>query len=246
VLLGEALTRIHATDAPANTGAMPPDIDQKLIAQRIKSSEEGYLDPQSVQVLLDAAGIPRVKEGVARDEASLFKLAHSTGFPLAMKVVGPIHKSDVGGVVLGIDTDVELMEQFERLSKIDGCTGVLIQPMFEGTEIFAGAKYEPGFGHLVLCGIGGIYVEVLRDMASGLAPLSISESQRMIGSLRGIKMLEGMRGQPGINLDAYADILIRLSWVLKKNPEIVEMDLNPIMGREEELAVVDARIRISK
>jgi acetyltransferase len=89
-------------------------------------------------------------------------------------------------------------------------------------------------------------VEVLRDMASGLAPLSLSEAQRMIGSLRGIKMLEGMRGQRGINLEAFADILLRLSWVLEKNPEIVEMDLNPIMGREKELAVVDARVRISK
>jgi len=246
VLLGEALTRIYASAAPAKKESMPSDIDLELIAETLKASGDGYLDPEAIQIILDAAGIPRVSEGVATDDASLFALAHSTGFPLAMKVVGPIHKSDVGGVALGVDTDVELMEQFERMCKIEGCRGVLIQPMFEGMEIFAGAKYEPGFGHLVLCGIGGIYVEVLRDMASGLAPLSHPEAQDMIGSLRGIKMLEGMRGQQGINLAAYADILVRLSWVLKHHPEIAEMDLNPIMGREKELAVVDARVRISK
>jgi len=246
VLLGEALTRIYAADTPATKEAIPADIDLELIAQKLETAEEGYLQPETIQGILDAAGIPRISEGVAIDEASLFTLAHSMGFPLAMKVVGPVHKSDVGGVALGIDSDVDLMEQFERLGKIEGCTGILIQPMFEGIEVFAGATYEPGYGHLVLCGIGGIYVEVLRDMASGLAPLTLSEAHKMIGSLRGINMLKGMRGQPGINLDAYADILVRLSWVLKYHPEIVEMDLNPIMGREEQLAVVDARVRVSK
>ena len=118
--------------------------------------------------------------------------------------------------------------------------------MLEGMEVFAGASYEPGFGHLLMCGIGGIYVEVLRDMASGLAPLSKAEAMRMISSLRGFKMLEGMRGQKGIKLGAFADILVSLSWVLLNNAEIAELDLNPIMGREDHLAVVDARIRIEK
>ena len=99
---------------------------------------------------------------------------------------------------------------------------------------------------MVLCGIGGIYVEVMRDVASGLAPLSTTEANSMINSLRGYKMLEGMRGQKGINIGAYADILVRLSVVLSNNVEIAEMDLNPIMGREDQLAVVDARIRIDK
>ncbi len=246
VQLGEALTRIYGTEAPAKTEPIPAEIDLKAIRLLIDGAEEGYLEPGVIQSILDAAGISRVTEGVATDEASLFALAHSIGFPLAMKVVGPVHKSDVGGVALGIDTDVDLMEQFERMSMIDGTTGVLIQPMFEGIEIFAGAKYEPGFGHMVLCGIGGIYVEVMRDVASGLAPLSTAEANSMINSLRGYKMLEGMRGQKGINIGAYADILVRLSVVLSNNVEIAEMDLNPIMGREDQLAVVDARIRIDK
>ncbi len=246
VQLGEALTRIYGTEAPAKNEAIPSDMDMEVIRQKLEGLEDGYLEPAVIQAILDAAGIPRVSEGVATDESSLFALAHSTGFPLAMKVVGPVHKSDVGGVALGIDTDVELMEQFERMGKIEGCTGVLIQPMFEGIEIFAGAKYEPGFGQLVLCGIGGIYVEVLGDMANGLAPLTAEEATRMIRSLRGFRMLEGMRGQQGISLEVFGDILVRLSWVLKQHPEIAELDLNPIMGREDQLAVVDARIRVMK
>lgn len=246
VQLGGALTRIYGTESPARSEAMPSGMDLKAIRKIIEGAREGYLDPPVIQSILDAAGIPRVSEGVATDEASLFSLAHSTGFPLAMKVVGPVHKSDVGGVALGIDNDVELMEHFEGMRLIEGFEGVLIQPMLEGMEVFAGASYEPGFGHLLLCGIGGIYVEVMKDMASGLAPLSGAEAMSMISSLRGYKMLEGMRGQKGINLGAFADILVSLSWVLLNNTEIAELDLNPIMGREDHLAVVDARIRIEK
>jgi acetyltransferase len=163
-----------------------------------------------------------------------------------MKVVGPIHKSDVGGVALGIDNDIDLMEHFKRMLKIEGATGVLLQPMLDGIELFIGAKYEPGFGHIILCGIGGIYVEVIRDMASGLVPLSRAEASRMIRSLKGFKMLEGMRGQAGINISAFEEILLRLSTVLSHNTHIAELDLNPLMGRGDQLVVVDSRIRIEK
>lgn len=244
VQFGEALTRIYGTEAPAKSDALPPGMDLKAIGKQLEEAKDGYLEPGAIQTILDAAGILRVSEGVATDEASLFAMAHSTGFPLVMKVVGPVHKSDVGGVALGIDTDVELMEQFKRMCLIEGSTGVLIQPMLEGIEVFAGAKYEPGFGHLVLCGIGGIYVEVMKDMATGLAPISRKEADNMISSLRGFKMLEGIRGQKGIKLEAYAEILVRLSVLLQNNTEIAELDLNPIMGRGDHLAVVDARIRV--
>ena len=99
-----------------------------------------------------------MSEEIASDDASLDRLAHQTGFPLVMKVVGPVHKSDVGGVFLGIDNDVDLMEYFQTMLKIEGATGVLLQPMLDGIEIFIGAVYEPGFGHIILCGLGGIYV----------------------------------------------------------------------------------------
>jgi len=118
--------------------------------------------------------------------------------------------------------------------------------LLDGIELFAGAKYEPTFGHVILCGIGGIYVEVMKDLASGLAPLSMSEAEHMIRSLKGYKMLEGFRGQQGINIQSYAEVLVRLSTVLRHSTEIAELDLNPIMGKGDQLLVVDARIRIEK
>jgi acetyltransferase len=165
---------------------------------------------------------------------------------VVLKVVGPVHKSDVGGVVLGIEKEDELHRHFDSLMQIEGAEGVLVQPMLQGMELFAGASYEPTFGHVVLCGLGGIFVEVLKDVASGLAPLSATEARQMIGSLKAHKMMTGYRGQEGINTEGYADILVRLSSLLRHCTEIAELDLNPIMGRGDELVVVDARIRIQK
>ncbi len=246
VQLGEALTLVHGTDPPTEVTSPPEGIDLESIRKLINQSEEGYLSPSAIQKILDAAGISRVTERIANDEASLDQLAHQTGFPLVMKVVGPVHKSDVGGVALGIDNDIDLMEHFQRMLKIDGATGVLLQPMLEGLELFVGAIYEPGFGHVILCGLGGIYVEVMKDMASGLVPLSRTEAGRMIRSLKSFKMLEGMRGQEGINIAAFEDVLIRLSVVLDHFESIAELDLNPLMGRGDQLHVVDSRIRIER
>jgi acetyltransferase len=246
VQLGTALTQVYGTSAPAGKARAPDGMDLAAIQSVIDGSEDGYLSPEKIQAIWDAAGIPRVAEKIATDLTSLDRCAHETGFPLVMKVVGPVHKSDVGGVVLGIDNDIDLMEHFDRMMRIEGATGVLLQPMLKGVEVFAGAIHEPGFGHIVLCGLGGIYVEVLQDMASGLAPLSGAEAGQMIRSLKGYKILEGMRGQAGINLDAYEDILVRLSMVLSQHEQIAELDLNPLMGHGDQVLVVDSRIRIEK
>ena len=246
VQLGSALTRVYGTEAPAEEASVPEGMDLDSIGKMIDACKEGYIPPDKIQRILDAAGIPRVAEVVANDETSLDRFAHKTGFPLVMKVVGPVHKSDVGGVALGIDNHIDLMEHFESMMQIKGATGVLLQPMLEGIELFVGAKFEPGFGHTVLCGLGGIYVEVLGDVANGLAPLSGEEAGRMIRSLKGYKMLEGMRGRPGINIAAFEEILVRLSMLLHHNERIAELDLNPLMGRGDQLVVVDSRIRIQK
>lgn len=246
VLLGEALTRIFNTEAPAGSKPDPEGIDIKAIRQIIDTADEGYLPPEAIQQILDAGGIPRVNEGVALDESSLYKTSRKAGYPLVMKVVGPVHKSDVGGVALGIDNDIDLMDHFRRMKMIEGFKGVLLQPMLEGLELFVGATYEPTFGHVVLCGMGGIYVEVMRDFAYGLAPLSMAEASYMIHSLKGYKMLKGVRGQEGIDIHAFEEIIVRLSTILRVATEIVELDLNPIMGKGDQLVVVDARIRIAK
>jgi acetyltransferase len=246
VLLGLALTRIRNTALPAGSKPYLEGIDIKSIRNIIDAADNGYLPPLRVQQFLDAAGISRAKEAETQDEKTLASLAAEIGYPLVMKVVGPVHKSDVGGVALGIDNDADLKETFIRLMKIGGARGVLLQPMLSGIELFAGARYEPSYGHVVMCGMGGIYVEVMKDVAFGLAPLSMTESCQMIRSLKGIKMLEGYRGQEGVDIEAYADLMVRLSGALRYATEVAELDLNPILGKGDQLYVVDARIRIEK
>ena len=106
------------------------------------------------------------------------------GFPVVAKVVGPVHKSDVGGVVLNIKSEQHLALEFDRMMQILDARAIMVQPMLKGTELFVGAKYEEKFGHVVLCGLGGIFVEVLKDVSSGLAPLSYEEAYSMIHILR--------------------------------------------------------------
>jgi acetyltransferase len=130
--------------------------------------------------------------------------------------------------------------------QIDEAKGVLLQPMLDGIELFLGARYEPLFGHVVLCGLGGILVEVLHDVAAGLAPLTMKESHHMIGSLKGSQILDGVRGQEGISKEAFAGMMVRLSSMLEFTREIAEMDLNPILGKGSRVVAVDARIRIQK
>jgi acyl-CoA synthetase (NDP forming) len=246
VLLGEALTRVHNTAPPAGSKPYLEGVDIQALRRVIDGSGDGYLPQAAVQQFLDAAGIPKVSENIATDEVSLEQSARSVGYPLVMKVMGPLHKTDVGGVALGIDNDIDLMDRYREMSGIEGATGVLLQPMIEGVELFAGAVYEPGYGHLVMCGIGGILVEAVKDLATGLAPLSMAEAGAMIRSLRGSMILEGLRGRPGIEINTFAEILVRLSGALRYATEIIEMDLNPIIGQRDQLRVVDARIRIRK
>ena len=132
------------------------------------------------------------------------------------------------------------------MMKIEGATGVMIQKMLKGTELFIGAKYEERFGHVVLCGLGGIFVEVLKDVSSGLAPLGYDEAYSMIHSLRGYKILKGTRGQQGINEEKYAEIIVRLSTLLRFATEIKEIDINPLLADGSDVIAVDARILIEK
>ena len=165
---------------------------------------------------------------------------------MVAKVVGPVHKSDVGGVVLNIKSEQHLALEFDRMMQIPEASAIMVQPMLKGTELFIGAKYEEKFGHVVLCGLGGIFVEVLKDISSGLAPLSYEEAYSMIHSLRAYKIIKGTRGQKGVNEDKFAEIIVRLSTLLRFATEIKEMDINPLLATEKQVIAVDARIRIEK
>ena len=247
VTLATALSQIMQTPMPAPPEVQLYGIDIPRLHKTILGIEEnGYVPPQTVREILSCAGIPLVPELVSTSKDELIAFAQKVGYPVVAKVVGPVHKSDVGGVALNIRTAEHLALEYDRMMQIDGATGVMVQKMLKGTELFIGAKYEERFGHVVLCGLGGIFVEVLKDVSSGLAPLSYGEAYSMIHSLRGYKILKGTRGQKGINEQKYADIIVRLSTLLRFATEIKEMDLNPLLADENGVVAVDARILIEK
>ncbi len=247
VTLATTLTRVISTPPPAAPEIELFGVDVPRIRNIIGSIEEdGYVAPDIVHQLLESAGIPMVPEMVSNDKKTLTDFAQKVGYPVVAKVVGPVHKSDVGGVALNIRTPEHLALEFDRMMKIEGATSVMVQKMLKGTELFIGAKYEERFGHVVLCGLGGIFVEVLRDVSSGLAPLSYPEAYSMIRSLRAYKIIQGTRGQTGINQQRYAEIIVRLSTLLRFATEIKEMDINPLLADEQNVIAVDARIRIEK
>lgn len=246
VSLGKALARVFKTPAPVGQVFDLPPTDLKTIREVIDSARDGYLDPASVQILLDAARIPRAGEAVVQSAQEAVSAAEKLGYPVVMKVVGPVHKSDVGGVVLNVADAASVATEFARMIAIPETTAILLQPMLQGMELFAGATREGEFGHLVMCGMGGIYIEVLRDISSSLSPVSGDEALNMIRSLKSYGVIKGVRGQKPINETAFADTIRRLSALLEAAPEIAEMDLNPLLGSEKGVVAVDARIRIQK
>jgi acetyltransferase len=245
VTLATALSQMIRTPKPAPTEVQLYGIDiPKLNKIIFDIKENGYVPPQTVRDILSCADIPLVPEMVSTSKEELTTFAEQCGYPVVAKVVGPVHKSDVGGVALNIRSKEVLSAEFDRMMQIPDATGVMVQKMLKGTELFIGAKYEERFGHVVLCGLGGIFVEVLKDVSSGLAPLSYAEAYSMIHSLRGYKIIKGTRGQKGINEQKYAEIIVRLSTLLRFATEIKEIDINPLLADDQNVIAVDARIRI--
>lgn len=246
VTFGNALCRVYNNPKAAPECIDLPKVDNFKIRTIIDKAENGYLAPEQVQQLLDAAGIPRAGEAVVSGKTDAVSMANKLGYPIVMKVIGPIHKSDVGGVTLNVKNAETVEAEFERMIKIPETTAILLQPMLSGTELFVGAKKEDKFGHMVLCGLGGIFIEVLKDINAGIAPLSENEVDWMIKNLKSYKIIQGVRGQEGINELMFREIVQRVSALVTVAPEIYEMDLNPLLGEAERVVAVDARIRIEK
>jgi len=246
VVFGNALTKVYNTPDPAPEDPKLPIIDTSRIRRVIDGCSNGYLQPNQVQELLDAAGIPRAGEAIVKTATDATSAAMKMGFPVVMKVVGPIHKTDVGGVVLDVRDEQMVTREFNRMMGIKDTTAVLIQPMLKGLELFVGAKREGLFGHVVLCGLGGIFIEVLKDVKAGIAPIEANEAHSMIKHLQGYGMIKGARGQEPVNENLFADIISRVSVLVGVAPEIFEMDINPLLGTKDKVVAVDARIRIEK
>lgn len=244
-VFGNAVGRIVATPEAANEEDTVK-IDVEKIREIISRCPDGYLDVKLMNELLDAAGINHAVDISSDNVEDIVAFANKTGYPQVMKVVGPVHKSDVGGVSLNVKDEAHVRAEFERLIKIKDTYAVQAYPMLFGTEIFIGAMRTPLFGHQVLCGLGGIFVEVLKDVQAGLAPIGVADAKEMIKRLRGYKIIQGVRGQDPVNEDLYADQIARVAALVQAAPEIAEMDLNPLLGSPKAVVAVDARIRIEK
>ena len=246
----DGMTEIAAYVQEGAVAADIPDIDVPRIRRTIDRCKNGYLEMADYNELLDAVGISRKKsvEVSKKEDALTFaaEVGCSKDMPLVMKVVGPLHKSDVGGVTLGVKDLETVSKEFDRLMAIKDTYAVEMYPMLEGTEVYIGAMRDPKFGHQVFFGLGGIFIEVLKDVESVLVPVSKDEVLEKLKHLKGYKILEGVRGQAGVNLELYADQVVRVSALVQAAPEISEMDLNPLLGNPRYVTAVDARIRIEK
>ncbi|MDD4109536.1 MAG: acetate--CoA ligase family protein, partial [Prolixibacteraceae bacterium] len=246
VLLGRALTKVINTPPPATDKIFLDGVDIDSIRHIIENAGEGYQPPAIIHSLFEAAGIPFVKEIEVNSETEAVLASLEIGFPVVMKITGPVHKTELGGVVLNIRNVADVRKEFHHLKEIRGVVSVLVSQMATGTELFLGATYEKDFGHIVMCGLGGIYVEVLKDVSSGLAPLTHDEAMSMIRQLKSYRILQGYRKQPGVNIPKFADIIVRLSSLLRFAREIKEIDINPVFGNENSVIAVDARINVVK
>ncbi len=200
--------------------------------------------------ILKSYGIPVPPYGVARTAEEALEIADEIGYPVAMKIVSPdiLHKTDVGCVKLNVDrekvipTFYELVKRAEDYLKAD-VEGVMVQKMMPaGREVIVGMKRDPQFGALIMFGMGGIYVEVFKDVSFRIAPISKSDAYEMIKEVKSYKILKGVRGEKPSDIDSLVDVLLRISKLSLDFEEIVEMDLNPIFVYEKGCCVVDAKI----
>ena len=249
-VLGNAICKVYNTPKPQPEHVELPKIDVARIRKTIDRCKDGYLEIADYNELLDAAGISRKKsvEVSKKEDALAFakEVGCSKDVPLVMKVVGPLHKSDVGGVTLGVKDLDTVAKEFDRLIVIPETYAVEMYPMLDGLDVYIGAIKDAKFGHQIFFGLGGIFIEVLKDVQSALAPITAAEAKEMLKQLKGYKILEGIRGQEGVNIDLYADQVASVSALVQAAPEIVEMDLNPLLGNPRYVTAVDARIRIEK
>ena len=219
-----------------------------------KALEEGRtkLLEHEAYTVVKYYGIPVPEVGLAKTPEEAGEIAEKIGYPIVLKIVSPdiTHKSDVGGVIVGLKNKEEVIEGAKKiLSNVSQkapnarITGVLVQKMVPyGLEVIVGGLRDNIFGAVVMFGLGGIFVEVLRDVSFRIAPITMDEAMEMIREIRSYKLLEGYRGQPPVNKEALAKIIVGVANLLLENPEVESIDLNPIMAFPDTAIVADARI----
>jgi acyl-CoA synthetase (NDP forming) len=209
---------------------------------------------ESKQVLQEA-GLPVAAAQLARSAADAASIAAKIGFPVVLKIVSPdvTHKSDVGGVRLGLQSGDEVRAAFgEIVSSVKDhqpqarVEGVAVQKMApEGTEVIIGMSKDPQFGPVLMFGLGGIFVEVLKDVAFRIVPLEPRDARQMLREIKGFPVLQGVRGHDPADLEALERLILKVSEFVEAHPEIEELDLNPVLAYKDGCLAVDARIVIA-
>ncbi|MDH5450682.1 MAG: acetate--CoA ligase family protein [Candidatus Bathyarchaeota archaeon] len=222
------------------------------IFEKARNEKRKYLlEPEAKTVCVEY-GIPVTKFMIAKTEDEAVKSADKLGYPVVLKIVSPdvIHKFDVGGVILNLKSSLEVRKAYSQIlsnvrkhkakAKI---TGILVQEMApESTEIIIGATKDPQFGPALMFGLGGIFVEVLKDVTFRIAPITEADAKEMITEVKAYPILKGYRNQPPADIEAIIRILVNTSRLVMDYPEIKELDLNPIMVYKKGAKTVDARI----
>ncbi len=227
---------------------MPAMLKEKIAEVFDRSKEAGWVMEPDAKALFRAAGLAVPPFGRAGSVDEAVAAGEKIGYPVAAKVVSPriVHKSDVGGVAVGIKDEAALREVYERFAAMDGFAGVLVEQMVSGVEVIIGAKIDYQFGPVVLLGIGGIGVEIYKDVAIRMAPLTARDVSSMIGELTGRIMFEGFRGAPPVSLTALTTTMVVFSEVVMNAADRIEsIDLNPVMCTADACIIADARIMLA-
>lgn len=209
------------------------------------------MEPEAKNICMEY-NIPVTLFEVAKNEEKAVELSEKIGFPVVLKVVSPdiIHKSDVGGVIINLKTQAEvriayrkILKKIKKFSPEAKIVGILVQKMApQSTEVIVGAVKDPQFGQTLMFGLGGIFVELLKDVAFRVAPITREDASEMIKKVKAFPLLNGYRNTPPADLNAIINILLNASRLVMDYPEIKELDLNPVMAYETGAMTVDARI----
>ena len=221
-----------------------------------RAENRTLLSEVEAKAALGDSGVPVTATTLAQTREEAAAQAEAIGYPVALKVVSPnvAHKSDVGGVVLGLESHEEVAEGYDEIIRSVQAAqpsavieGVSVQEMASpGVEVIVGMTTDPQFGPVMMFGLGGIMVEVLGDVAFRLAPLGEGDARDMIDEIQGRQVLDGVRGQPPVDIGAIEAMLDRVSEFAAAHPEVAELDLNPVIASPEGAIAVDARIVLAE
>ncbi|MGB7949265.1 MAG: GNAT family N-acetyltransferase, partial [Candidatus Binatia bacterium] len=238
------------------------DIDpheaRTICQSALQATGPGWLSVEAIRRVLTAIGLPFLSDGVCRTADEAAELAARIGFPVAVKLASReiVHKTEVGGVCLNLQDQAAVQQAYHDIqarvaqtNNLSAMDGVIVQPMIiEGVEVMAGVTGDPLFGPLVAFGLGGIHVEILKDVCFRITPLTYRDAKDMVQNIRGYRLLEGYRGHPPADIPAIETLLLRLSRLVEEVPEISEIDLNPIfvLPPGKGCRIIDARIRLGE